>query len=92
MTDRDVVERLRSKATDCHASEEALYLEAADEIERLRSSPDRGAIVEERLLRALAICELLANTPPEGWRSKEQIHASLAEFRALSSPPGRKPE
>jgi hypothetical protein len=34
----DIVERLRSKSTDCHASEEALYLEAAEEIERLRAA------------------------------------------------------
>ena len=37
----DIVERLRSKATDCHASEEELYREAADEIERLRKAMEK---------------------------------------------------
>ncbi len=32
----DIVERLRSKSTDCHEVDAALYLEAAKEIEFLR--------------------------------------------------------
>lgn len=40
----DIVERLRSKATDCHEVDGPLYLEAANEIERLRKEV---AVLEE---------------------------------------------
>jgi hypothetical protein len=31
--------------------------------------------------RALYFIAVLANTPPDGWLSKKEIHSSLAEFR-----------
>ena len=39
----DIVDRLRGKATDCHASEEPLYLEAAAELTRLRAQRSEEA-------------------------------------------------
>lgn len=32
--------------------------------------------------RALEMIRVLANTPPAEWRTKKEIHAALAEFRA----------
>jgi len=31
--------------------------------------------------RALEMIRVLANTPPQDWRTKKEIHAALAEFR-----------
>lgn len=31
--------------------------------------------------RALRMIHVLANTPPNEWRTKREIHAALAEFR-----------
>lgn len=31
--------------------------------------------------QALYIVHTLANTPPEEWRSKRELHAALSEFR-----------
>jgi hypothetical protein len=39
---KDLIERLLSKSTDCHASEMPLYLEAADAISKLYSQLPEG--------------------------------------------------
>jgi hypothetical protein len=42
--------------------------------------------------RALHMILVLANTPPNEWRSKPEIHEALAEFRASISPHVREAE
>jgi hypothetical protein len=39
---KDLIERLLSKSTDCHASEMPLYIEAADAINKLYSQLPEG--------------------------------------------------
>lgn len=62
-------------------------LEEIRELERdLRSkSPSTPSPAEqwtpEQRGRALHFIIVLANTPPDGWRSKPEIYEALAEFR-----------
>lgn len=53
-----------------------------------RRSPSRESVLRKDQHLAVAICSLLASTPPKDWLSKDAIHAALIEFRqsSLSSP------
>jgi hypothetical protein len=46
-----------------------------------RPSPAEQWTPEQRG-RALHFIIVLANTPPDGWRSKKEIYEALAEFRS----------
>jgi len=51
----------------------------------LQEIADRRA-EQEAAQKALTIVRALANTDPDGWLSRKEIHASLAEFRNPSRP------